>query len=176
MCPLDLVITARRIPDYGAARSPQDDRIDFIGVGRIAPERGRNQRSAGVHEGTGRGTVACRKERPNRPRKEDRNPRASRTTLPENNGKASTQPGNDAHKARSHGPRRASANTQETKPCPSDTIRRDHLLTTKALSGKETRTDYGRLSNFDGRPDFPGRSLRPTVRSRRSTNVALPKG
>jgi hypothetical protein len=39
-----------------------------------------------------------------------------------------------------------------------------------------TRTDYGGLSNFDGRPGFPGRSLRPTRRSRRSTNVALPKG
>ena len=37
---------------------PRDDRIDFSSVGRIAPERGRNLRSAGVHEGTGRGTVA----------------------------------------------------------------------------------------------------------------------
>lgn len=133
-----MVITARRIPDYRAARSARDDRIDFIGVGRIAPERGRNQRSAGVHEGTGRGTVACRKERPNRPREEDRNTHASRTTLPGNDGGASTQPGDDAPKARSRGPRRASANTQETKPCPSDKIRRDHLLTTQALSGKDT--------------------------------------
>ncbi len=39
-----------------------------------------------------------------------------------------------------------------------------------------TRTDYGRLSSFDGRPGFPGRSLRPTTRSKRSTNVVLPKG
>ena len=39
-----------------------------------------------------------------------------------------------------------------------------------------TRTDYGCLRNFDGRPGFPGRSLRPTILSRRSTNVALPKG
>lgn len=36
-----------------------------------------------------------------------------------------------------------------------------------------TRTDCGRLSNLDGRPGFPGRSLRPTTRSKRSTNVAL---
>jgi hypothetical protein len=40
MCPLDLVLVARRNSDYGAAWSPRDDRIDFIGVGRTMPERG----------------------------------------------------------------------------------------------------------------------------------------
>ncbi len=39
-----------------------------------------------------------------------------------------------------------------------------------------TRTDYGCLSNFDGRPAFPGWRIRPTARSSLSTNVALPKG
>ena len=29
-----------------------------------------------------------------------------------------------------------------------------------------TRTDYGRLGSFNGRPGFPGRSVRPAVRSR----------
>ena len=57
MCPLDLAIPARRDPDYGAAWSPAGRSKDFISVGRIAPERGRTLRSAGVHEGTGRGTV-----------------------------------------------------------------------------------------------------------------------
>jgi hypothetical protein len=90
-CPLDLVVTARRIRDYRAARSPRDDRTDFIGVGRIWPERGRNQRSAGVHEGTGRGTVAYRKERPNRPREEDRNTETSRRTLVANDSGAFNQ-------------------------------------------------------------------------------------
>ena len=71
---------------------PQDDRTDFIGVGRNAPERGRNVRSAGVHEGTGRGTVARRKERPNRPRKRSRNTETSRRTLAANNSGASSQP------------------------------------------------------------------------------------
>ena len=39
-----------------------------------------------------------------------------------------------------------------------------------------TRTDYGRLRNFDGRPGFWGRSIRPIAPSRRSTNVVLPNG
>ena len=34
MRPLDLAVPARRETDCGAARSPQDDRTDFIGVGR----------------------------------------------------------------------------------------------------------------------------------------------
>jgi hypothetical protein len=38
-----------------------------------------------------------------------------------------------------------------------------------------TRTDYGCLSNFDGRPAFRGRSGRPTARSSRSTNREFPK-
>ena len=91
MCPLDLAVTARRNPDYRAARSPRDDRTDFIGVGRNGPERGRNQRSAGVHEGTGRGTVAHRRERPNRPRTEDRNTETSRRSLVANHSAAFTQ-------------------------------------------------------------------------------------
>ena len=53
MCPLDLAIPARRNPDYGAAWSPAGRSKNFIGVGRIVPERGRTLRSAGVHEGTG---------------------------------------------------------------------------------------------------------------------------
>ena len=39
-----------------------------------------------------------------------------------------------------------------------------------------TRTDYGCLSNFVGRPGLLGRSTRPTVRSRRSTKAASPSG
>ena len=99
MCPLDPAIAARRIRDYRAARSPRDDRIDFIGVGRDGPERGRNLRSAGVHEGTGRGTVAHRKERPNRPRKRSRNTLTSRRTLAANNSGASSQPRSSPQKS-----------------------------------------------------------------------------
>jgi len=53
MCPLDLALWPGVILIMERRGVPQDDRTDFIGVGRIAPERGRVQRSAGVHEGTG---------------------------------------------------------------------------------------------------------------------------
>ncbi|OHB67236.1 MAG: hypothetical protein A2V70_00590 [Planctomycetes bacterium RBG_13_63_9] len=39
-----------------------------------------------------------------------------------------------------------------------------------------TRTQFGCLSNLDGRPGFRGRRTRPAVCSRRLTNVALPTG
>ena len=52
-CPLDLVLGPGVILIIERRGVPQDDRTDFIGVGRIAPERGRYRRSAGVHEGTG---------------------------------------------------------------------------------------------------------------------------
>jgi hypothetical protein len=58
MCPLDLAAWPGVILIMERLGVPQDDRTDFIGVGRTAPERGRTLRSAGVHEGTGRGTVA----------------------------------------------------------------------------------------------------------------------
>ena len=58
MCPLDLAIPARRNPDYGAAWSPAGRSNRFYQCRANWPERGRNLRSAGVHEGTGRGTVA----------------------------------------------------------------------------------------------------------------------
>jgi len=52
-----------------------DGRIDFIGVGQIEPERGRQRKSAGPHERMCWGTVAQRKERPTRPRRRIRNDR-----------------------------------------------------------------------------------------------------
>ena len=39
-----------------------------------------------------------------------------------------------------------------------------------------TRTDYGCLSNFDGRPAFRGRRIRRTARPSRSTNMVFPNG
>ena len=126
MCPLDRAMAARRNPDYRAARSPRDDRIDFIGVGRIAPERGRNPRSAGVHEGTGRGTVAYRKERPNRPRKEDRNTETSRRTVCCKQQRSEPIKHGAMQRVPPKGPRRSSANTTETQALSSDKIRRDH--------------------------------------------------
>lgn len=52
-CPLDLVFGPGVFPIMERPGVPQDDRIDFISVGPIGPERGHYQSSAGVHEGTG---------------------------------------------------------------------------------------------------------------------------
>ena len=67
----------------------QGDRIDFIGVGQNGPERGRDLRSAGIHEGTVEARSHIEKIDRIDLAEEDRNTVTSRTTLTAKNNQAS---------------------------------------------------------------------------------------